>query len=352
MSCHPTQVFIQPLKPTRSCGSVMPTPSSDRINLIDFINFNLQNGNIDCSSCGGSATPSGLIQGVTYNTASDSLVITDTLGNTYTTTIPVVENPSMTPITQVAHGLVVPAQGFLPVTYNTASNVWEDASTTNGTTLHDSFLVGVVDANTFLLQHSGPIEVVGHGLTVGQYYFLQDNGSIGLVPDGDFDDVLVFPYDNDTILLLSQRPLEDASGSGGGGSASIQSLNYDNITGVLTLTDSLGTDFTTNIPTGGSGSVAANNGTSNVAILGVNTVQLGGPLTQPTVVTLGGFDLDFMTGVGTVNINTNIGQGVLNIDGPLHLTTAGSYFIMTSTTGATTWRVDIDDSGLITTVSI
>ena len=107
-------------------------------------------------------------------------------------------------VTQVAHGFTLPAQGFIPLHFD--GTTWSAANTTDTTKLQDAYLVGVVDADNFKIVTSGLIEVT-HGLTLGQYYYLQDDGSIGLNPDGDIDSVVAFTVSTNYVHLIDNRPV-------------------------------------------------------------------------------------------------------------------------------------------------
>jgi hypothetical protein len=74
-----------------------------------------------------------------------------------------------------------------------------------------AYVVGIPDANTLTIQLDGPLIATAHGLTTGQYYYLQDNGSIGTTPDGQFDARVLYAWDDDTLLLQHVRHISAAS---------------------------------------------------------------------------------------------------------------------------------------------
>lgn len=127
------------------------------------------------------------------------------VGNAFsgTITLPTEEYHRIT-VTQPAHGFTLPTYGFIPV-HKTAIN-WVLANTSDVASLQEGFIVEIIDTNTLVIQQSGFLEVTGHGLNVGQYYFLQDDGSIDTLPDPDIDDVLCFIVDNNNIQLIDNRP--------------------------------------------------------------------------------------------------------------------------------------------------
>lgn len=120
-------------------------------------------------------------------------------------------------ITQVAHGFSIPAYGFLPLHLDKASGLWVAASSASEILPHETFLVEIVDTDTFIVQQSGYLNTGAHGLSKGDYYFLTDAGNISLTADADIDDVVCHVPDTTSVMLLNQRPFSPSAGGGGAG---------------------------------------------------------------------------------------------------------------------------------------
>jgi hypothetical protein len=112
-------------------------------------------------------------------------------------------------ITQASHGFTVGTQGFLPV-YNN-SGTWAAANTSASSSLHDSYVVEVINASTFVIQPSGILRKSSHGLTVGSDYFLQDGGTISTSPDATYNDWMCHVIDANTLELIRARPTQEAT---------------------------------------------------------------------------------------------------------------------------------------------
>jgi hypothetical protein len=132
-------------------------------------------------------------------------------------------------ITQASHGFTVGTQGFLPV-YNN-SGTWAAANTSSASSLHDSYVVDVIDANTFVIQPAGILRESSHGLTVGSDYFLQDGGTISTSPDATYNDWMCHVIDANTLELIRARPTQEAtptaSNLGGGDGVFAQKSSND-----------------------------------------------------------------------------------------------------------------------------
>jgi len=111
-------------------------------------------------------------------------------------------------ITQAGHGITL-TNGFRPITKSGASYVV--SNTVASGNLPQLYAVQIIDANTFVVQQSGKLIATSHGLTVGEDYFLQDDGTYSTTPDGDgdaedFNSLLAHVVDANTLYLQEQRP--------------------------------------------------------------------------------------------------------------------------------------------------
>ena len=107
------------------------------------------------------------------------------------------------------HGITMPTnQQPVPVYIDTLGNVLP-AQANASTTLHNAFVVSVTDPTTVVLQLGGIVGVPGHGLTVGNYYFLSDlvAGEAVTAPP-QIDAPVWFVQSAGTLILQLQRPLE------------------------------------------------------------------------------------------------------------------------------------------------
>jgi hypothetical protein len=101
---------------------------------------------------------------------------------------------------QPAHGFTMPAHGFIPVYIN--GTVFVEANTTHMDRTHIAFIVSVPTADSLLIQQGGILNVLGgHGLTVGERYYLRDDGSISTTPAAGIVDLVAYPIDTENILL-------------------------------------------------------------------------------------------------------------------------------------------------------
>lgn len=126
---------------------------------------------------------------------------------------------------QQAHGFTLPTKGYIPVVLTAGS--WVQASTSDSVNLHQAFVVGTPDTDSITLQTTGLLTVEGHGLTVGEEYFLQDNGSESTSADATYNDWTVTVIDANTIDLKTVRPFGAISGGGGSGTPD-QTLSFSN----------------------------------------------------------------------------------------------------------------------------
>lgn len=119
-------------------------------------------------------------------------------------------------ITQTAHGFILDngQTPFLPIRYNKNNSVWETASTSAAADLPWTYIVEIIDANTFITQPLGPIWNKSHTLNVGDWLFLQDDGSYNSTsPDSDYDVVVCAIYQSNTIWLVDNRPMATGGGN-------------------------------------------------------------------------------------------------------------------------------------------
>lgn len=151
-------------------------------------------------------------------------------------------------ITQTAHGFSIPTKGYIPARRN-SNGLYEAATTFADSTLHRTFIVDSLDANTFVLQESGLLHVTGHGLTIGADYFLRDNGSESITPDTNFNDWTVYVYDANTIALKAARPL--ATTTAGSVVDEVLMLNVTGVDTVLNLNLALNRIFKINMASSG-----------------------------------------------------------------------------------------------------
>jgi hypothetical protein len=139
-------------------------------------------------------------------------------------------------ITQNSHGFTVPTEGFIPVRNNGSS--WVAANTAAANNLHESFVVEVIDTNTFVLMESGLLFVNSHGLMVGSNYYLQNDGSIGSSPDTAYFDWLATIYADNSIALKAGRFSSGSTGTGSGSGS--DNISFGVVDTVLQITDGAG----------------------------------------------------------------------------------------------------------------
>jgi hypothetical protein len=184
-------------------------------------------------------------------------------------------------ITQASHGFTVGTQGFLPV-YNN-SGTWAAANTSAASSLHDSYVVEVIDANTFVIQPAGILRESSHGLTVGSDYFLQDAGTISILPDSTYNDWMCHVIDANTLELIRARPTQDATPTASNLGA-----------GEGVFAQKSGNDFQFKSLTAGTGVTLSS--TSTEIEISSSTTESGFPLTS---ITADGTDtLDFQNRIG------------------------------------------------------
>lgn len=136
---------------------------------------------------------------------------------------------------------------------------------------HDAFVVAAPTADSLVLQVCGYVDYSGAEYTSGEYYYLQEDGSITNQPDPETYASL-FKVTNDKLLLLVEDYLktDTTGGSGDGGSGTPQTLSFSspnlsisdgNSVDLSALQDGAGTDDQTaaEVPFTASGGLSAAN---------------------------------------------------------------------------------------------
>jgi hypothetical protein len=75
-------------------------------------------------------------------------------------------------INSVAHGLSLPASGILPVRWNSATVKWVNALAVSNAESAKIFVVKIIDVDNFRIANPGVLNLPGHGLVVGETYYL------------------------------------------------------------------------------------------------------------------------------------------------------------------------------------
>ena len=86
--------------------------------------------------------------------------------------------------TQAAHGFTDPDSILLPVYWD--GTEWKAANAADPETLWDGCITEIVDVNTFKVAMAGFYPKVGHGLTVGELYYLGENPEVERAINGEF----------------------------------------------------------------------------------------------------------------------------------------------------------------------
>ena len=108
-------------------------------------------------------------------------------------------------VEETGHGYIT---ANLPLAMFHTSTGWEEARADSESTLATHVMVTIVDANHYTLAQSGRFEIVGHGLTVNNYYFVSDVTSGKFIPGEptEFSNPLLFVESVDYIHVLPFRP--------------------------------------------------------------------------------------------------------------------------------------------------
>lgn len=104
-----------------------------------------------------------------------------------------------TVFTQSSHGFLA-ANLPIPVYVNSGGTVLA-ANTSSSTTLPAFFITEILDTNNFMINTEGIFKYASHGYTVGEYYYLQDNGSYSTTPDVDFNEPVFYVISSDLLAL-------------------------------------------------------------------------------------------------------------------------------------------------------
>ena len=159
----------------------------------------------------GAPGTSDLVEGeIAINTADKKLYVRDN-ANTIIEIGGGGSGGSTTEVTQSSHGLAV-KDG---IRHN--GTAWVKAVASGGTTLALGVVVAVANSNTFTVAQSGRFELTSHGLTVGQWYYLDATtaGALTATEPGisqplvyveSSSHVFVYPY-RPTQILTSATPL-------------------------------------------------------------------------------------------------------------------------------------------------
>ncbi len=112
--------------------------------------------------------------------------------------------------TQTAHGITL-ANGYPVPVYRTTGGLWALAQANAVTTLHTAYVTAVPDANTLTIQQSGFATATGHGLTVGNFYSLDETTAGTVTLTGPENSASAFQViDANTLQLFAQRPFREA----------------------------------------------------------------------------------------------------------------------------------------------
>ena len=148
----------------------------------------------------------------------------------------------------------------LPLAMFHTSTGWEEARADLENTLATHVMVSIVNTNRYILAQAGRYEIVGHGLTVENYYFVSDVTSGKFIPGepSEFSNPLLFIESVDYIHVLPYRPslmnediitnvssfldLNDTPNSYAGQAAKIVSVKADQ-TGLEFITNTGGGTF-------------------------------------------------------------------------------------------------------------
>lgn len=111
-----------------------------------------------------------------------------------------ISSAPQTKIIAKANTYSIPTKGYIPVS----------ASGRPANTLAaDSLQVGFIVARTtdsITIQYSGIFRKTSHGLTVGKYYFLRDDGSESLTAATNFNSMTVYVIDANNLFFTETRP--------------------------------------------------------------------------------------------------------------------------------------------------
>jgi len=109
-------------------------------------------------------------------------------------------------ITQANHGFTLTNNIPLPA-YVDSSGVTHLAQANNQDTLTAFYITEIINSNSFRIQLAGIVTATGHGLSIGEYYFLSDVAASGIVTTSpSISDVTFYVLDANTLILKDNRP--------------------------------------------------------------------------------------------------------------------------------------------------
>jgi hypothetical protein len=149
----------------------------------------------------GAPSTSDLLEGeIAVNTADKKLYVRDNANN-------IIEiggggaGGSTTEVTQSSHGFVVKDA----VRHN--GTAWVKAQANNASTLALGIVVVRTDANNFTVAQSGRFELASHGLTVGQWYYVDFATAGGLTStEPSFSQPIVYVESTSHLFVYPYRP--------------------------------------------------------------------------------------------------------------------------------------------------
>ena len=115
-------------------------------------------------------------------------------------------------VNQAGHGFTITNNVPLPARLN--GSTYELAQADDENTLSAVYITEIIDTDNFRVKHSGVHTATGHGLTVGQYYYLSATTAGGITsiePLNSLDDVVYYVIDANTVLLIDNRPVDRES---------------------------------------------------------------------------------------------------------------------------------------------
>ena len=115
-------------------------------------------------------------------------------------------------VTQAAHGFTI--SNNIPIPARLSGATYVAAQANSNSTLSAFYITRIIDANTFEVRQQGIHNAPSHGLTTGQYYFL-DADTAGTVtstePLNSINDVVWYIIDANNMLLIDNRPVDNES---------------------------------------------------------------------------------------------------------------------------------------------
>jgi len=109
---------------------------------------------------------------------------------------------SRTVIQQSAHGFTA----LTPLRYDETLAQWVGASASSEATTAVALVREVISADSFEIVQIGQVTVTGHGLTVGDYYFLSETAGQLTSVSPEISQPILYVRDVDNVLILPYRP--------------------------------------------------------------------------------------------------------------------------------------------------